>query len=196
MLIAIATLTQLGIMSELMESTNNFSDINADLGAGFYDSSGHQVAYANRTYSGEGGVISVHYTDTMSGTEVAELCWHNSTSSHYPVYDANGQKQVQQTSTSNSSISLYGAAGLLAIITVFMLAGVALGIKFLGFGVSDMSIKVAVIAGVFIAIWGLFSILSASTITLVPFGQIFYLLLTVMYTLGIIGQVSGSGDGL
>lgn len=151
-----------------------------DASQGYFDSTGHQVAYANQSDYDEAGDIHMMETATASGPWNNIVVWDNGT--QYPIFDAYGENMIQKD---NGSFNLYTTEGLIAIIAVVAIIGGVVGV-FAG----DLGASLAFKGGVLAAIWGIFSVINLTLITSIPLiGPIFYVGLTVMYAMGIINQV-------
>ena len=83
---------------------------------------------------------------------------------------------------------LQGAIVILIAITV----GIAfVGIKVLGSGLSDPSVKVIITATVYTGLWLVLSVLASSLIFSIEiFGAIIYVVLTIIYVIGVIEKIS------
>lgn len=81
--------------------------------------------------------------------------------------------------------------GAMAIIIILIYVAVLLGIQIFGSGISEHSIKVVISLTSYLAIWGVFSVLSYNLIISIEiFGIIIYIILTIMYVIGIINKIS------
>lgn len=83
---------------------------------------------------------------------------------------------------------LQGAIVILIAITV----GIAfVGIKVLGSGLSDPSVRVIITATVYTGLWLVLSVLASSLIFSIEiFGNIIYVILTIIYVIGVIEKIS------
>lgn len=153
-----------------------------DTSAGFYDTTGHMVAYANQTpYDDAGDLKLYNAAGQNSGPWSNIVHWINATG-NYIVQDAWGETLMEKD---NGSFNLYTVEGLIAIIAVI---GVIGGVTSVFAG--EIGGSLAFKCGVLGAVWAVFSFISMTLITAIPLiGPIFYLGLTVMYAMGIINQV-------
>lgn len=148
--------------------------------SGYFDSTGHQVAYNNQTPYDDAGTIHMMHTNTASGPWNNIVVFDNGT--QYPIFDSVGDNMIAKDT---GSFQLFTSEGLIAIIAVVAVAGGVVAI-FAG----DIGGSLAFKAGVLGAIWAIFSLVNMTLITAIPLiGPIFYLGLTVMYAMGIINQV-------
>ena len=75
--------------------------------------------------------------------------------------------------------------GGLATLTVLITIGAILGIRVLGSGLADETVRVLIFALTYIGIWTMLSVLSYSLIRQIKvFGYFIYILLTIMYVVG------------
>lgn len=85
--------------------------------------------------------------------------------------------------------------GVIAVVIVVMAIGVVAGISVLGSGLSDVSVTVIYKSVFFYTLWLLLSVFGLQGITIIPvFGWVFYFFLTLVYSLGVVQQVGGTGD--
>lgn len=83
--------------------------------------------------------------------------------------------------------------GAIVIIIVLIALVVLVGIQVVGSGLSDTSGKAVMTLVAYISVWGIFSTLSYDLIiSIEAFGTIIYLILTIMYAVGVIQQLTGS----
>lgn len=147
---------------------------------GFYDDTGHLVAYQNQTVYDDAGTIHMLKTIVNTGPWNNIVVWDNGT--QYPVFDNMGENIIAKES---GTFELFSSEGLIAIIAVVGVIGGVVSV-FAG----DLGASLAFKGGVLVAIWGVFSVINLTLITAVPLiGPILYLGLTVMYAMGIINQV-------
>ena len=78
----------------------------------------------------------------------------------------------------------------LEIIIVIALACALLGIRFLGSGLSEQSVRLLSVSLCYTAIWAFLSLLAYPLIrTIEIFGIVLYILLTVLFTIGVIEKM-------
>lgn len=158
----------------------------------YFDANGHIVSLGNDTAAGEPGVLDTYFEGALLWNYYStDYGWRNS-SGTYPAYNtADGVNSEMPSLSFNFGTSI----GMIAIIIAVMALGLVAGIRVLGSGVNTFSVSTLVLGTVFLAIWGVFSILSLPLITLIPLlGPFFYMFLTILYTLGCVGHFSGKGD--
>lgn len=149
---------------------------------GFFDDSGHIVAYTNKTAYDEAGHLEVMTAAGNWGELDTRLKWDNGTGTLYVVRDYTGSTILQKH---GGTFNFYSTDGMIAIIATVAIIGGVVSI-FAG----EIGASLAFKGGILIAIWAIFSLIAMNLITQVPLiGPIFYLGLTVMYAMGIINQV-------
>lgn len=83
--------------------------------------------------------------------------------------------------------------GVLAVIIVMVAVGLVAGIQVLGSGLSEFSVKMIYTTIFFYTLWLMLSVFGLPAITIVPvFGWVFYFFLTLLYTVGVVGQINGT----
>lgn len=166
----------------------------------YYDSTGHPLVYIeNLTVVGENGLIY----NTGFPTNLA--AWNNGTFgvNFAMYYDTSGalSKQVKfadlgktdPSSTSGLSVDISTSLGFFALITGLVALALLSGAKIVSSGTSNSMILV--LATGYGVIWGMMSAAALHLITAVAlFGPIIYLLLTLVYALGVIDSFRGAGD--
>lgn len=110
------------------------------------------------------------YNQTVNGTEIQ--------------YETEGW-------TVNAGFDLQ--TGVIAVIIVMLAVGIVAGIQVFGSGLSEISVKVIYTSIFFYTLWLLLSVFGLPSITAVPvFGWVFYFFLTLLYSVGIVGQINGT----
>lgn len=163
----------------------------------YYDEGGHGVVYANGTAAGEAGSIV-----TLYGFPYAY--WSNATLMYYQLYwDNGGERNIlaedigkTEASASGLVFSSQNAIGLIILITGLLILAGVVGIRILGSGISDISVGTIILGTSYLAIWGVFSVLSLDLVVaggdlIMP---IAYFVLTAIYCVGIVGQIGGNGN--
>lgn len=90
-----------------------------------------------------------------------------------------------------ASVGIDAVTGALAVIIALIAISVVVGIQVLGSGISEQSVKAIITITGYISIWGIFSVLSINLInTIQIFGYIIYLVLTIMYTIGVMEKLT------
>lgn len=147
------------------------------------------ITIVKEQYSG----IAVFYNDTNLIHTYYEL-----------FYDAGGLHNVEynylgQGGTSTSGGSIIGVTINDALVFLGVVIGTialvsVIGIQILGSGESEISIYVVVMFTALLSFWAILSLGALPLITSIPnFGAIFYVILTLMYTVGCFNTVSGGG---
>lgn len=163
----------------------------------WYDSTDHLVAYANGSAAGEAGIIG-HGWSPNNATN--QFYWLNKTMAglDYTYWVRNTQYQIWQGVDGDEISAWYRnfgtntALGFIAIVSVIMALGAVIGLKIFGFGIGETSTKVILLGSALIGIWSLFSFMAYDLILSIPmFGWIFYMILTLMYLMGIVVQIGG-----
>ena len=84
--------------------------------------------------------------------------------------------------------------GAILILVTIMGISTLLGIRILGSGLSDTSVRLITILVSYVSVWLLLSIISAPLIFDIPiFGAIIYATLTLMYVIGVMRLISEGG---
>lgn len=103
-------------------------------------------------------------------------------------YSVNQQAEGVQTSTISFSMTTV----VVALITAFIALGIVISLKVLGSGVGEFGVKVFIIGGLALALWGFLSAISFTTLADIPvFGLIIYFVLSACYVVGIISVLGG-----
>lgn len=83
--------------------------------------------------------------------------------------------------------------GIALIITLSVLGGV-IGLRVLGSGLSEASVKIILLAFFYGGLWAILSLLSINLITAIElFGGIIYMFLTLAYAIGVVNKYFGTG---
>ena len=112
----------------------------------------------------------------------------------------------QNTNGSNTTFEANGAdytfittmaLGLVSLIIAFIVVGVVAGIRVLGSGLSDFSVQVIYKSIGFYSLWAMLSVLGLFALNLMPYsiGYMIYFVLTLIYTVGVLGQISSGSGG-
>lgn len=104
----------------------------------------------------------------------------------------NGSTSTLEFPTADYVFQLDAVQGALVWLIVLTLIGGALGIRVLGSGLSEQSVKIISYCIAYGAVWAILSILAFNLIvTIATFGSMIYIFLTVGYTIGVIRKLSG-----
>lgn len=133
----------------------------------------------------DGSVGTIHLNDgSYSGTQ-----------------NNNGSSSDFSVGTSYGDFSTTLISGIIAIIIALMAVGAIAGIRVLGSGISDTSVKIIYNSVLFYAIWGILSVftlngLDADGLLSIPFGVGIWIwfIMTLLYSLGIVQQINSTGS--
>lgn len=174
-------LSTMGLGVSSLQDEQNIYYIGDPTG-GFYDETGHLLAYQNKTSYDDVGTLKVVAGAGNWGELDTRLKWDNGTGTLYVVNDYTGSSILQKH---GGSFNLFSSDGLIAIIATVAVIGGVVSV-FAG----DIGASLAFKGGVLVAIWAIFSLINMPLITSVPLvGPLIYLGFTVMYAMGIINQV-------
>ena len=102
------------------------------------------------------------------------------------------RKGADKYATGASYFDIDPVTASLALIIVIALAGALIGIRFLGSGLSEISVRLINVGLCYTAIWSFLSLLAYPLIREIDiFGGVIYLFLTVLYTFGVIDKMVG-----
>jgi hypothetical protein len=118
-----------------------------------------------------------------------------------------GTQTQNQDTTSFSMSTTYGTFspdltnGIIAIIIALIAVGAVAGIRVLGSGISETSVRIIYNSVFFYALWGILSVFALNGanndgLNSLPFsiGYILWFLMTLFYSLGIVQQINGTGS--
>lgn len=119
-------------------------------------------------------------------------------------YDSGGQHEVlmkdlgktysnSEGGSSSTVVSMDSSFAFIAVVVGISAFSALVGISILGSGESEFSISVIVLFTGFLSLWAILSFSSITLITSIPYGSVFYVVLTLMYTVGCFQQI-GSGS--
>lgn len=195
MLLCMALLGQMGLGASW--NTSGTMVYNPNLDEGWYDADNHQVVLGNGSFAGENGTMGLHLDIPDGiGESRGNVTWTNATGS-YVCYQVTGEQATQANWGFNFSLGT--SLGFIALVVgIIVFAGI-IGTKVLGStagGGNDTSSAMILKGTFFLGLWGILSALAITLITAVDvLGPIFYIILTLLYCVGIVGQVgNGGGD--
>ena len=85
-------------------------------------------------------------------------------------------------------------AGIALLVTIGITAGIT-GIQVLGSGLNAQSVRMIILLVAYGGVWTTLSILAFNLINSIEiFGSVLYITMTVLYAIGVIQKLSGSGD--
>lgn len=171
----------------------------------YYDNTGSAVCngLAEPYYPADTTGILIHLYGSYYGQDFAG--WQNSTGQYYLYYDNSGSNakwvlykdfgKIYQQTAASSSFDISSSIGLIGLVVGLMALAAVVGIRVLGTGVSEESVSAILKGTALLAIWGIFSVLALALLIQIPMlGPVFYFVLTIIYTLGIINQIGHPGD--
>jgi len=92
------------------------------------------------------------------------------------------------------SFSLDPLLGAIVLVSAVAVAVMLLGLRILGSGLSDDSIRILCVALSYIGIWMFLSVLAMPLLLSIElFGTLIYTALTIGYTIGVVEKMSGVG---
>lgn len=137
------------------------------------------LLYQSMLFSGL-GEVDVYGSNVTVGneTDVSGGLWENSTESGV---------ELEGYSLTAGFDPLYGA---IAIVVGSLAVAILAGVKVLGSGLSDFTVKMIVKVAVFYSFWILVSMFAVNAFALFPlgFGWLIYLLMTLMYGFGVMEE--------
>lgn len=107
----------------------------------------------------------------------------------------NGTTDYWGNPVNETTFGLDPITGGIALVVALVIVGAAIGITFIGSGLSDSSQRIILIGVFYIGIWVILSLLSSPLIVSIEiFGLLFYLTLTIAYAYGVVGKYFGTGN--
>ena len=92
----------------------------------------------------------------------------------------------------NTTINIDDLTGAIAIIITLAMITSVIGLRVLGSGLSDESVRTLTIAIIYTSIWTILSILAYSLFAIIElFGLLIYVCLTIIFVIGVIEKISG-----
>lgn len=105
---------------------------------------------------------------------------------------ANEEETEVRQEISDAVFNIDMITGIIALIIGLVAIGVIAGIRFLGSGLSEYSVKLIHKSATYYGLWGVFSALSFRAFSGIPyFGLFFWLGLTLVYSLGFFQTMDG-----
>jgi len=102
-----------------------------------------------------------------------------------------GVEKSLATSGDEYEFAINETQGIIAIVIAVSLIGSLIGIRVLGSGLSEMTIKILYNTIFFYGVWALFSVFSLEWLLIIPVGGwIIYFVLTGMLSFGIVQQIN------
>ncbi|MEN6622643.1 MAG: hypothetical protein ABFD50_13960 [Smithella sp.] len=113
-------------------------------------------------------------------------------------FSANSSMIVNGTSSNINipvgtfTFAISATQGAIAVMMSIIVLGSLIGIRVMGSGILGMSAEIIVKGAFYFALWGLFSVFAQPLIAAIPiFGILIYLMLTIMYIIGFVQNLSG-----
>ena len=92
----------------------------------------------------------------------------------------------------NTTINIDELTGAITIIIALAMITSVIGLRVLGSGLSDESVRTLTIAIIYTSIWTILSILAYSLFAIIElFGLLIYVCLTIIFVIGVIEKISG-----
>lgn len=112
------------------------------------------------------------------------------------TFTENGEEKSLSTSESGYEFAINETQGIMAIVIAVSVIGSLIGIRVVGTGLSEMTVKILYNTIFFYGVWALFSALSLQWFLIIPIGAgwIIYFILTGMLGFGIIQQINGGSS--
>lgn len=108
----------------------------------------------------------------------------------------NGSTDFWGNPINDAMFGLDPITGGIALILVLSIIGGAIGIQFLGSGLSEGSVRIILLAIFYGGLWAILSLLSYPLIIAIEvFGVLIYLTLTILYAIGVVSKYFGGGEG-
>jgi len=124
--------------------------------------------------------VDMSYDDTLEGISAKANQTLNEAESEF----------IQETSDTVFDINMI--TGIVALIIGLVAVGVVCGIKILGSGIDTFSVKLIYKSTTYYGLWGIFSALSFTVFSSIPFfGLFIWLGLTLCYSLGFFQTLEG-----
>jgi len=82
-----------------------------------------------------------------------------------------------------------------AMIGILLGSAITLGLVFFGSGIRGISIYIAIVFTFFLAVWSILSVFAVAIFSIPLIGDLIYIILTIMYFLGVAGFISPMAGG-
>lgn len=137
-------------------------------------------------------VVIGSFTQIYNFGENYDLSGSNSTSQELITSQTlNGTSQELELEEGSLDLSFNMTVGIVATIAGAIALGL-IGLKFLGSGLSDFSVKIIWNGIVYYGLWLIFSVLGYNVLVSIPFlGVLLWFFLTLIYSLGVFGKMGG-----
>lgn len=110
------------------------------------------------------------------------------------TFTEDGEEKSLSTEGTEYQFAINESQGIIAIVIAVSVIGSLIGIRVLGSGLSETTVKILYNTIFFYGVWGLFSALSLQWFLIIPIGGwIVYFVLTGMLSFGIVQQINGTG---
>lgn len=98
--------------------------------------------------------------------------------------------------STGSTLVVGDLAGAIAIIVIIITLGALIGIQVFGSGLSGNSVRMIILAVVYISLWTTLSLFAGDMLfSIEGFGSVIYVGLTLIYTVGVIRHIGGGNVG-
>lgn len=107
----------------------------------------------------------------------------------------NGEPISLAQDDSEYNFAINETQGIIAIVIAVSLIGSLIGIRVLGSGLSETTVKILYNTIFFYGVWGLFSVFALEWLLIIPLymGWLIYFVLTGVLSFGIVQQINGNG---
>jgi len=107
----------------------------------------------------------------------------------------NGSTTIWETVVPDYTFGLDPITGGIVLIVTVATLGALIGIRIVGSGLSESSIKILMTSFFYGGIWTLLSVISANLIIAIEgFGALIYLVLTLLYAIGVVSKFFGGEE--
>lgn len=107
----------------------------------------------------------------------------------------NGSTTIFETVIPDYTFGLDPITGGIALIVTIATLGALIGIRVLGSGLSEASIKIIMTGAFYAGLWTLLSVISANLIFAIEgFGALIYTVLTLLYAIGVVSKFFGGEE--
>jgi len=136
-------------------------------------------------------VFSMTYTP---GTNISNATFENYSSGEIGVNGTNTTIDIPEAGTQTFNLS--GIQMTMVILIAILAVSIVAGVRVLGTGLSDTSQAMIFNSGIYLGLWGVFSVLAYSLIDdMSTFGWLIWLALTIMLVIGVAQQTIGGSVG-
>ena len=106
----------------------------------------------------------------------------------------NGSTTSLEIPVPEGTFGLDPLTGGLVLITALAILGAIISIQVVGSGIGEGGVRILMISFFYGGLWGILSIVSANLIIAIEaFGLLIYLMLTILYAIGVVSKYFGGG---